>query len=60
MIKNQKFKKVSLKVGDNVVVITGNDKGKTGKILSIIKAKQKIIVDGVNKKFKCFKIQEKK
>lgn len=36
-----KFKK-----GDNVIVITGNDKGKTGKILVI--KDNKVIVEGVN------------
>ena len=36
-----KFKK-----GDNVIVITGSDKGKIGKILSI--DNQKVIVEGVN------------
>ena len=36
-----KFKK-----GDNVIVITGSDKGKIGKILSI--DNQKVVVEGVN------------
>ena len=31
---NRKFK---IKTGDNVVVIAGKDKGKTGNILSVIK-----------------------
>lgn len=38
-----KFKK-----GDSVIVITGKDKGKTGKILEVLRAENKVIVDGVN------------
>ena len=36
-----------LRPGDEVVVITGNDKGKTGKILSYSK-KNRLVVEGVN------------
>lgn len=35
-----------LKTGDKVVVITGDDKGKEGKILKILK--DRVIVEGVN------------
>ena len=35
-----------LKTGDKVVVITGNDKGKEGKILKILK--DRVLVEGVN------------
>lgn len=38
-----KFKKE-----DNVVVIAGNFKGKTGKILKVFPKKQRIIIEGVN------------
>lgn len=37
-----------LKKGDKVVVIAGKDKGKTGEVLAVFPAKQKIKVDGVN------------
>jgi len=37
-----------LKTGDNVVVITGKNKGKEGKILVVDRKKGKIIVQGVN------------
>ena len=37
-----------LKEGDNVMVLSGNDKGKTGEILDVIPKTQKIIVKGVN------------
>jgi large subunit ribosomal protein L24 len=39
---------MKLKREDNVIVITGKDKGKTGKVLSVIPAENKIIVEGVN------------
>ncbi len=40
-----------IKKGDNVVVLSGKDKGKTGKILKVIKSKDKplkAIVEGAN------------
>ena len=37
-----------IKKGDNVIVLSGKDKGKTGKILKIIKGKDKPIVEGAN------------
>ena len=40
--------KIKLKKGDNVLVITGKDKGKSGSILSIIPKKNRAIVKGVN------------
>ena len=39
---------MKLKKGDNVIVLYGNDKGKTGEILEIIPSTQKVIVKGVN------------
>jgi large subunit ribosomal protein L24 len=42
---NKKFK---IKTGDAVVVITGKDKGKTGNVTSVIKSKNRVIVEGVN------------
>ena len=39
---------MNFKVGDEVVVITGSDKGKTGKILKTLKAENKVIVEGVH------------
>ena len=38
---------MNFKVGDEVVVITGSDKGKKGKILKTLKAENKVIVEGV-------------
>ena len=40
--------KIKLKKGDNVLVTTGRDKGKSGSILSIIPKKNRAIVKGVN------------
>ena len=37
-----------IKKGDTVYVNAGNDKGKTGKVLSVDIAKQRVIVEGVN------------
>jgi len=37
-----------LRKGDDVVVLTGKDKGKTGKITSIDPKSGKAVVDGVN------------
>jgi large subunit ribosomal protein L24 len=40
--------KVHVKKGDTVLVITGKDAGKKGKVLTVIPSKQKVIVEGVN------------
>ena len=41
-------KKLKIKTGDTVIVITGKDKGKTGKVTSVIKAKNRVFVEGIN------------
>ena len=41
-------KKIRLRKGDDVVVISGRDKGKTGSILRVLSTKDRVIVDGVN------------
>ncbi|MDD3887416.1 MAG: 50S ribosomal protein L24 [Patescibacteria group bacterium] len=38
-----------IKKGDNVLVISGKDKGKVGKVLSVLPKKDKIVVENVNK-----------
>jgi len=40
--------KLKIKKGDNVVVITGRDKGKTGEVLRVLPARSRVIVQGVN------------
>ena len=42
------MKKHNIKKGDTVYVNAGNDKGKTGKVLSVIPAKDRAIVEGIN------------
>lgn len=48
----KKRQKISLKVGDNVKVIAGEEKGKTGVIRAILRSAQTVIVDGINIKIK--------
>ena len=40
--------KLHVKKDDTVVVISGDDKGKKGKVLKVSPAERKVIVDGVN------------
>ncbi|MBQ0144059.1 MAG: 50S ribosomal protein L24 [Bacteroidales bacterium] len=42
------MKKLHIKKGDTVYVNAGNDKGKTGKILSVIVDEDRVVVEGVN------------
>ena len=42
------MKKLHTKKGDTVYVNAGNDKGKTGKVLSVIPDKDRAIVEGIN------------
>ncbi len=39
---------MKIKVGDNVIVIAGKDKGNIGTVSEIIPAKNKIIIEGIN------------
>jgi len=39
---------MKIKTGDNVKVITGKDRGKTGKVLQVFVATHKVVVEGVN------------
>lgn len=39
---------LNVKKGDNVMVITGKDKGKSGKVLKVDTAKGRVYVEGVN------------
>lgn len=41
-------KNIHIKKNDTVMVITGEDKGKQGKVLSVDPAKNRVIVEGVN------------
>jgi large subunit ribosomal protein L24 len=46
----KKAKKIRMRVrrGDNVVVISGRDKGKTGEVLRVDSARNRVLVQGVN------------
>ena len=37
-----------IKKGDEVLVITGDHKGKKGKILQVVREKNRVLVEGVN------------
>ena len=42
------MKKYNIKKGDTVYVNAGNDKGKTGKVLEVIREKDRVLVEGIN------------
>jgi large subunit ribosomal protein L24 len=44
--------KLKIKKGDNVKIITGDDKGKTGNVIKVFPEIRKILVKGVNEKKK--------
>ena len=39
--------KMNVKKGDEVIVIAGKDKGKTGKVIQAIPSQEKVVVEGV-------------
>lgn len=40
--------KLKIKKGDNVVVISGRDKGRTGEVLRVFPTERRVVVQGVN------------
>ena len=44
--------KMSIKLGDTVEVITGFEKKKTGKVIKLFRSTGKILIQGINLKFK--------
>ena len=42
------IEKMHVKTGDTVQIISGKDKGKTGKILEVSRKEKKVIVEGAN------------
>ena len=42
------IRKIKIKKGDTVTVITGKDRGKTGVVLKVLPKKQKLIIEGIN------------
>jgi large subunit ribosomal protein L24 len=47
-MQEEKKHKIHVKTGDTVKVISGNDKGKTGKVVSVKTDTNKVIIEGVN------------
>jgi len=45
---SEKMYKIKLKKGDTVVVLSGKDKGKTGKVLATHPDENKVTVEGIN------------
>lgn len=45
-----KFKKTKIKKDDEVLVIAGKEKGKKGKVLAIDKRRDRVYIEGVNKR----------
>ena len=43
-----KMSKVHVKRDDTVVILTGKDKGKQGKVLEVSPSEQKVIIEGCN------------
>ena len=39
---------MKIRKGDNVKVLSGNDKGKTGEVLEVVPKTEKVIVKGIN------------
>lgn len=50
---------MKVKKGDTVLVIAGNDKGKTGTIKEVIRETGRVVVDGVNLRWKHRKPSQK-
>ena len=48
-------KKLHVKIGDNVKIISGFDKNKVGEVTKIYRSTGKILVKGINFKFKHIK-----
>lgn len=46
---------LKIKKGDKVQVISGKDKGKSGKVLKVLSSKSRVVVEGVNLVKKHFK-----
>lgn len=43
---------MKIKRGDNIIVISGKDKGKRGRIIKVLTKEQKVIVENINLKKK--------
>jgi len=43
---------MKVRVGDNVVVLTGSDRGKTAIITKLLQKQDRVVVEGINKRIK--------
>ena len=43
---------MKIKKGDTVVVISGNDRGKTGEVKQVFPKLERVLIDGVNQRWK--------
>lgn len=50
---------IKIKVNDKVQVLSGKDKGKTGKVLQILPDLNKVVVEGINTMYKHIKSRKK-
>jgi len=39
---------MKIKKGDKIQIVTGKDKGKTGKVLQVFPAKKRVVIEGLN------------
>lgn len=44
----RKYAKLHVKKGDNVRILAGKDRGKEGRVLQVLKAKGRCLVEGIN------------
>jgi large subunit ribosomal protein L24 len=51
--------KLHVKIGDSVKIISGSEKNKTGEVVKIYKTNGKIVVKGINLRFKHIKPNKK-
>lgn len=49
---------MKIKKGDNVLIISGKDKGRKGKVLQVFSSIQKIVVENINLKKKSVKAKK--
>jgi large subunit ribosomal protein L24 len=50
---------MKIKKGDNVIVIAGSNKGKSGKVVKAMPSENKVVVEGVNMRKKAHKAKNR-
>jgi large subunit ribosomal protein L24 len=50
---------MKIRKNDNVMVVTGNDRGKTGKVLKVFPKQMRVIVEGINMRKRHTKANQK-